>query len=82
MSKPSASSLGGLWVVISGVISRATIIMTLIRGLLSLLITTHEPASRASCACWPLLEPTTVDVGFIGLGFCAWVGSSKHSGCR
>ena len=38
--------LGGSWVVISGVISRVTIIMTHIRGLITPLITTHEPPSR------------------------------------
>ena len=38
--------LGGSWVVRSGVISRATIIMTYIRGLIAPLITTHEPPSR------------------------------------
>ena len=35
--------LGGSWVVISGVISRVTIH---IRGLITLLITTHEPPSK------------------------------------
>ena len=34
--------LGGSWVVISGVISRVTIH---VRGLITLLITTHEPPS-------------------------------------
>ena len=38
--------LGGSWIVISRVISRVTIIMTHIRGLITLLITTHEPPSR------------------------------------
>ena len=37
--------LGGSWVVISGVISRVTVIITHIRGLITLLITTHEPPS-------------------------------------
>ena len=36
-------ALGGSWVVISGVISRVTIH---IRGLITLLITTHEPPSN------------------------------------
>ena len=40
--------LGGSWVVISGVISRVTIIITPIRGLITLLITTHEPPSRVA----------------------------------
>ena len=38
--------LGGSWVVISGVISRVTIVVTHFRGLIVLLITTHEPPSR------------------------------------
>ena len=37
--------LGGSWVVISGVISRVTIIITHIRQLITPLITTHEPPS-------------------------------------
>ena len=35
--------LGGSWVVISGVISRVTILITHIRGLITLLITTLNP---------------------------------------
>ena len=38
--------LGGSWAVISGVISRVTIVITHIGGLITLLITTHEPPSR------------------------------------
>ena len=38
--------LGGSWAVISRVIFRVTIIITHIRGLITLLITTHEPPSR------------------------------------
>ena len=38
--------LGGSWVVINGVISRVTILTTHIRGLITPLITTHEPPSR------------------------------------
>ena len=38
--------LGGSWVVISRVISRVTIIITHTRGLITPLITTHEPPSR------------------------------------
>ena len=37
--------LGGSWVVISRVISRVTILITYIKGLISLLITAHEPPS-------------------------------------
>ena len=38
--------LGGSWAVISRGIFRVTIIITHIRGLITLLITTHEPPSR------------------------------------
>ena len=38
--------LGGSWVVISRVISRATVHITHIGGLMTPLITTHEPPSR------------------------------------
>ena len=38
--------LGGSWVIISGVISGVTILITHIRGLTTPLITTHEPPSR------------------------------------
>ena len=37
--------LGGSWVVISGVISRVTIVITHIRGLMTPFMTTHEPPS-------------------------------------
>ena len=40
--------LGGSWVVINGVISMVTILITHIRGLITPLITTHEPPSIAS----------------------------------
>ena len=46
LSFDSLALLGGSWVVISGVISRVTILITHIRGLITLLITTHEPPSR------------------------------------
>ena len=38
--------LGGAWVVISRVISRVTILITHIRGLITPFVTTHEPPSR------------------------------------
>ena len=45
-----SSLLEDSWVVISGVISRATIIITPIMELISPLITTHEPPStRTYC---------------------------------
>ena len=40
--------LGGSWVVIIGVISRVTIVATQFRGLITPLITTHEPPSGAT----------------------------------
>ena len=39
------TALAGSWVVVSGVISKVTRIMTQIRGLITPLITTHEPPS-------------------------------------
>ena len=50
--------LGGSGVVISRVISRVTILLTHIRGLITLLVTTPEPPSRVQA-----LEPGG------GLGF-------------
>ena len=57
-----ASMLGGSWVVIRRGLSRITILITQIRGLITLLITTHEPpsvdkkpaeaASRSHGRCW------------------------------
>ena len=38
--------LGGSWVVISGVISRVTVTITHIVGLITPFVTTHEPPSR------------------------------------
>ena len=40
MSKSCCRLLGGSWVVVSGVISRVNILITHIRGLITLLITT------------------------------------------
>ena len=57
--------LGGSWVEKSGVISRVTIIITHIRGLITPLITTHEPPSRES-----MLQSRFSEVGcfFVVLG--------------
>ena len=41
----SLSLLGGSWVVISGVTSRVTVVIIHIKGLITPLITTHEPPS-------------------------------------
>ena len=38
--------LGGSWVVINEVIIRVTILLTHVRGLITPLVTTHEPPSR------------------------------------
>ena len=47
LPKPSTEGLlGASWVVFSGVLSKVTILITLIRGLIAPLITTHEPPSR------------------------------------
>ena len=44
--KPTAPGLlGGSWVVLSRVIIRMTIVITHIKGLIPLLIATHEPPS-------------------------------------
>ena len=40
--------LGGSWVVISGVIRKVTTVITHLRGLITPLLTTHEPPSRVS----------------------------------
>ena len=49
--------LGGSWVVISSVISRVTILISHIRGLITPLITSHEPLSRGvSSFVWRVLQ--------------------------
>ena len=45
ISRSGPSILGGSWVVITRVITRVTILITHIRGLITPLITTHEPSS-------------------------------------
>ena len=45
-TRTASRLLGGSWVVISRVISRVTILITHIRGLITPLITAHEPPSR------------------------------------
>ena len=42
--------LGGSWVVISGATLRVTIVITHVKGLITLLMTTHEPPSRVQGA--------------------------------
>ena len=46
--------LGGSWVAISEVISRVTVVITRIRGLMTPLLTTHEPPSRAQKSATPV----------------------------
>ena len=46
----SVRVLGGSWVVISGDISRVIIVISPIRGLITLFITTHEPPSMGTCS--------------------------------
>ena len=46
LGKSLTSVLGGSWVVISGIISRLTLIITHLRGLIAKITTTHEPSSR------------------------------------
>ena len=43
--------LGGSWLVISGLISRVTIVTTHTKGLITSLVTTHKPPSRAFRTC-------------------------------
>ena len=38
--------VGGSWVAINGVINRVTILISHIRGLMTPLISTHEPPSK------------------------------------
>ena len=52
------SLLGGSWVVISGVISRVTILITHTRGLIALLITPHEPPSGARISADAMFQTT------------------------
>ena len=49
LSKISGLILGGSWLVRSRVLSRVTIVITHIRGLIALLLTTHEPPSMSGC---------------------------------
>ena len=57
--------LGGSWVVISRVISMISRVITYIRGLITLLIITHEPPSSAAVLCdMPLLMLTAAEVGW------------------
>ena len=54
--------LGSSWVVISGVISKVAILITLIRGLITPLMTTHEPPSKVGQISSIQLELPVVDL--------------------
>ena len=59
--------LGGSWVVISGVINPLTILITLLRGNITPLITTHEPPSIIYYRS-PQLKSNPLRTQFIGYG--------------
>ena len=65
------AGLGGSWVVISRVISRITVLITHIRGLITLLITAHEPPSGlGECVAQDLAgRVERIDERGSGLGF-------------
>ena len=69
--------LGGSWVVISGVVSRVTIVITQIWGLITPLITTHEPPSAHAFKLWDtdLIRSRMRSSGFVLRGSCglSWV---------
>ena len=48
MAPQPTSPLGGSWVVISRVISRVTVVISYVTGLITPLTTTHEPPSKDS----------------------------------
>ena len=70
------SVLGGSWVVRSRVISKVTIIITHIRGLITTLITTHEPPSSGGLGLWPMA------LGFMFSGFEVRVQVPHDFGCK
>ena len=51
--------LGGSWLVISRVIGRVTLVITYIRGLITPLVTTHEPPSSLLSQDVKLIEAAT-----------------------
>ena len=59
---PARGLLGGSCVVTSRVISRVSILITHIRGLITLLITTHEPPSNKPCCKFWRLGAVTLEL--------------------
>ena len=47
------TQLGGSWLVISGVLRKVTVLITHIRGLITPLITSHEPPRTLRCLVAP-----------------------------
>ena len=66
--------IGGSWLVIRGVISKVTIVITHIRGLITLLITTHEPPSTLPAFSWGLLLHSALQKKLTALGEARKVG--------
>ena len=75
-------ALGGSWVVVSRVISRVTAVRTYIRGLITILITTHEPPSMRLwwCLCFkePFLLASSRVSGFGALPFSLSTVQEAH----
>ena len=72
--------LGGSWVVISRVISRITLLIIHIRRLITLLITTDEPPSRAGNGTASCSKNNSKNRTVIATANATLVGS--HSLCR
>ena len=72
--------LGGSWVVISGVISRVSILITLIRGHITPLLTTPEPPSMYKQRSLNA-EPLTPSPAELANGWRSWrSGPAKEAG--
>ena len=72
--------LGCSWVVVSGVISRVTIIITRVKGLITPLMTTHEPQVHYTPTSFRRAQPQEGELLRLGLGdevgfgFCVFRG--------
>ena len=62
----AAGLLGGSWAVINGVTTRVTMLITHIRGLITLLITTHEPPSTVMHS---NVGASIIRTGFLGVPY-------------